>query len=287
MQPLVDRGLPPALSVGVVATLFGVSIPFVRAMSLNPHRYYRVFTIRKGKKERRISAPKIALKLLQSWMGTHLSRAVQLDDCVLGFVPERHGVIEAAKRHCNARWVYSLDLRDFFPSVKDRQVEAALRALGYSGNSAAFIVSLCTLNGSLPQGSPASPVLSNLVFSDTDNALVKIASEEGVRYTRYADDLVFSGGGDVPPRLQERVRSALAVRGWEIAAEKEQLVELPKRLKVHGLLVHGAAPRLTKGYRNRIRAYRHLISKDKIAAVDLDEVRGHLAYAAQVEKAVF
>lgn len=285
MRPLTDRGLPPALSAGVVATLLGVSIPFVKSISKNPSRYYRVFTIRKGKKTRQISAPKVALKLLQSWIGFHLSQSISLDDCVLGFIPGKNGVIEAARRHSSARWVYSLDLRDFFPSIDGSRVDEAFRNLGYSEHSAAFIRSLCVLNGALPQGSPASPVLSNLVFADTDRALLQLASECAVRYTRYADDLVFSGVGEVPPRLQEMVRHILSSHGWTIAEEKEHLAELPKRLKVHGLLVHGSAPRMTKGYRNRIRAYRHLLAKEQIRAEDLAKVKGHLSYANQVERA--
>lgn len=283
MHPLSARGLPPALSVGVVATLFGVSIPFVRAMSSNPRRYYREFVMRKGKKRRNISAPKVALKLIQSWIGTHLSRSVDLHDCVYGFVPGRNGVIEAASEHCGAHWVYSLDLRDFFPSISAERVEASLGNIGYSANASAFITSLCTLNGALPQGSPASPVLSNLVFADTDRCLLELANEEGVRYTRYADDLVFSGFGAVPVNLQERVKACLADYKWTIAEDKEKLAVLPHRLKVHGLVVHGSAPRLTKGYRNRIRAYRHLLAAGKVTANDLAKVKGHISYAEQVE----
>ena len=285
MLPLTERGLPPALSAGVVATLFGVSIPFTKAISKNPKRYYRVFAIRKGNKTREISAPKVALKLLQSWIGSHLSRSVSLNSCVFGFVPEKNGVIEAAKLHSSARWVYSLDLRDFFPSIDGSRVEEALRKLGYTDHSAAFIRSLCVLNGALPQGSPASPVLSNLVFTDTDIELSKLAVECSVRYTRYADDLVFSGVDEVPPQLQQKVRHILNAHGWVIAEEKEHLAKLPQRLKVHGLLVHGTAPRMTKGYRNRIRAYRHLLAKGLIRVDDLPKVKGHLSYADQVERA--
>jgi hypothetical protein len=110
-----------------------------------------------------------------------------------------------------------------------------------------------------------------------------VAHQEGVRYTRYADDLVFSGLGAVPSALQDRVRSCLSESDWTIATEKEKLVELPNRLKVHGLVVHGSSPRLTKGYRNRIRAYRHLLAAGKISADDLAKVKGHISYAAQVE----
>lgn len=58
---------------------------------------------------------------------------------------------------------------------------------------------------------------------------------------------------------------------------------LPNRLKVHGLLVHGEKVRLTKGYRNRIRAYKHLYGKDKIKDEDVKRIVGHITYASQVE----
>lgn len=284
LRRLVTEGLPPALSVGVVATLFGVSVAFVRAMVTRPQRYYREFVIRKGTKRRRINAPKVALKAIQSWIGFHMARAVRLADCVYGFVPGRNGVVEAANVHCGARWVYSLDLRNFFPSISSEQVAGSLRELGYSDNAAACITLLCTLDGALPQGSPASPVLSNLAFARTDQDLVDIAVDAGVRYTRYADDLVFSGIGELPQGLQQSVRDCIAQHGWEIAVEKEHLAVLPRRLKVHGLLVQGTKPRLTKGYRNRVRAYRHLVEAGRVRPEDAAKIAGHLAYALQVEK---
>lgn len=206
-----------------------------------------------------------------------------LPECVFGFVPGKHGVLEAAKKHCGAQWVYSLDLRDFFPSIKTQQVVEGIKSIGYSMHAADVISRLCTLNGKLPQGSPASPVLSNLVFLQTDAELVKIAANYGVRYTRYADDLVFSGVAAVPNGLQETVNALLIEHGWQIAEEKEHLSVLPARLKVHGLLVHGENPRLTKGYRNRVRAYRHLIANEKVAAKDMAKIKGHIAYALLIE----
>lgn len=285
MQPLIDKGLPPALSSGVVATLFGVSTTFVRAIANNPARYYREFTIRKGKKLRKINAPKVALKLIQSWIGTHLSHSVVLSNCVLGFVPGHDGGIEAAARHCSAQWVYSLDLRDFFPSIDSNRVVQSLLKLGYPESASILIAQLCILSGALPQGSPASPVLSNLAFIQTDAELIAIAEELGVRYTRYADDIVFSGAGELPVNLQTLVRSCLHKHAWHIAPEKEKVVKLPNRLKVHGLLVHGSKPRLTKGYRNRIRAYRHLVSAGKVGAEDHSKIVGHISYAKHVEAA--
>jgi hypothetical protein len=284
MRPLADRGMPPALSVGVVAILFGVSAAFVRAMASRPRRYYRFFQIRKGKKVRQISAPRIGLKLVQSWIGYHLARAIQLPPNVYGFIPGVCGVLEAAAAHSGARWVYSLDLRDFFSSVSPERTERALVSLGYPPSSAAFIAGICSLDGALPQGSPASPVLSNLAFLETDQALTAIADDLGVRYTRYADDLVFSGLESPPAELCSRVRDCLTLHGWQIATEKEHMALAPARLKVHGLLVHGAQPRLTKGYRNRIRAYRHLVASGRVREADRAKIAGHLAYAEQVDR---
>lgn len=253
-------------------------------MTRAPQRYYRRFVIRKGKKTRQIEAPKVALKLIQRWIGAHVASATSLPDCVFGFIPGKPGVTEAAQMHCGARWVYSLDLRDFFPSIAASRVMSALVARGYSERASSLIVRLTTLGGRLPQGSPASPVLSNLVFLETDKVLQELANQAGIRYSRYADDLVFSGLGEVPSNLVANVKAALSAQRWVIAPEKEHLAELPARLKVHGLLVHGQTPRLTKGYRNKIRAYRHLLLNGKIAPDDLSRIRGHIAYADHVKK---
>lgn len=285
IRQLVSSGLAPAASTVTVATLFGVSAEFIGAMTRAPQRYYRRFAIRKGKKTRQIEAPKVALKLIQRWIGAHLATATTLPDCVFGFVPGKPGVTAAAQMHCGARWVYSLDLRNFFPNIAASRVVAALIARGYSERASNLCARLCTLDGRLPQGSPASPVLSNLVFLDTDLALEEIADSAGIRYSRYADDLVFSGQGDVPANLVAQIKAVLAANAWAIAPEKEHFAVLPARLKVHGLLVHGPTPRLTKGYRNRIRAYRHLLLNDQVAPDDLNRIRGHIAYAEHVERA--
>lgn len=278
-------GLPPAVSTWTLATLFGVSPEFILAISRDPARYYRVFKIKKGKKTRTIQAPRIALKVLQAWFSGHLARASVLPECVFGFVPGRSGVKEAATRHCQSTWVYSLDIRDFFPSITQMQVTIALLRIGYTQQSAEFLSRLLTLGGRLPQGSPASPVLSNLVFYPTDQSLIDLAQELKVRYTRYADDLVFSGTDAPPLNLRDRVRRIVTDAGWVIADDKELLAQLPARLKVHGLLVHGAVPRLTKGYRNRIRAFKHLLAAGKVSEVDKPRLLGHLAYSRFIDKA--
>lgn len=71
---------------------------------------------------------------------------------------------------------------------------------------------------------------------------------------------------------------------WQLADDKTRLAEVPQRLKVHGLLVHGSRARLTKGYRNKLRAYRHLLETKRIGDDDVARVKGHLSYASFVDR---
>ncbi len=284
IRQLAERGLPPVVSGRCLALLFGFSSEFVGAMARRPGKYYREFSIRKGRRGKRlIQAPRVALKVIQKWFGHHLALAYRPPDCVYGFVAERSAP-QAAKIHCGAAWVLSSDIKDFFPTTAKAAVVAALIDLGYSPHGAELAASLCCYRERLAQGSPASPVLSNLVFKAADAEIEALAREVGVRYTRYADDVVLSGGAEAPPpELAARVNSIIERYGWQIANKKQQLDLLPHRLKVHGLLVHGAAPRLTKGYRNRLRAYRHLLAAGKVKDDDVAKFKGHLAYARSVE----
>jgi retron-type reverse transcriptase len=284
IERLIGLGLPPAASVRVLACLFGYSPEFVGALNRKPERYYRSFYIRKGSKQREIHAPKVGLKVIQKWLGWHLGRALKFDDAVYGFVAGRSAPMAAAV-HLGANWVYSVDLVDFFPSTPMQKVADALHEIGYSNHAASLISSLCCYRAHLSQGSPASPVLSNLVFSRWDGVLKEIAAKTHSRYTRYADDIVFSGIGSPPNDLESQVRSVINDSGWKIAEGKERLSKLPQRLKVHGLLVHGAILRLTKGYRNRIRAISHLIERGRVEDADMPKFLGHLAYVRSVEKA--
>ena len=279
---LCSKGYPPVVSVRCLATLFGFSPKFCGALYRCTESYYRNFIIKKGKKQRVINAPKVALKVIQKWLGFYLGEVLSFDSYVFGFVKGR-STVDAAAVHCGARWIYSVDISDFFPSIKFDLVVEAFLSLGYPQHGAELAAKLCCFNGGLAQGSPASPILSNLAFGSADIALIQIASRHGIRYTRYADDIVFSGVAEFPQEVKSEIRIAIETRGWKIADLKVRYAEVPNRLKVHGLLVHSDKPRLTKGYRNKIRAYKYLINANKINAIDLPRLSGHISYAKSVE----
>ena len=276
-------GLPPVTSVASLAILFGFSSRILTSMAHRSDKFYRVFRIHKGRgRYRVIQAPRVALKVIQKWLSFHLAQSLTYPAYVHGFVPGRSH-LTAAQCHVGSEWVYSLDIENFFPTTSMRKVTEALRGLGYNEAGAKLIANLCCYSGNLSQGSPASPVLSNLVFREVDARIAELAVQLGITYTRYADDLVFSGHGDFPEAIKQ-VKEWIGTAGWTISEEKEHFAKLPKeRLKVHGLLVHGNAPILTKGYRKKIRTYKFLLSNQKIKEDDVARIMGHLSYAKFVE----
>ena len=274
---LIDRNMPLAIDAEIVGALFGYSPAFIIAMAKKPDRYYRRFQIKKGSKMRTITSPRVSLKAFQSWFGHHLSRSVDFEDCVHGFVPGRSS-LTAADIHCRAKWVFSTDIENFFETTSQDQVGESLMDIGYTFDASRMISQLCTYRGHLAVGSPASPVLSNCVFRPYDRKLLQLSEKHDIRYTRYADDLVFTGDGAIPKKLQKRVRAVIDSGNWNQSTRKTQLVELPLRLKVHGLLVHHDNIRLTKGYRRRLRAIQHQIDLDIVADELYLQALGHLSY---------
>lgn len=283
-RALFDLGLPPITSENALATMFGYNPGFIWSLFNQQSKHYRKFNIPKGKGNREIIAPRVGLKLIQKWISIHFEKKWQATACSHGFIRDRSH-LSAAEKHLGARWVFSVDIENFFPSISRARVTNAIRDLGYITDKSIEIVSdLCCYNYALVQGAPSSPIVSNIVLKSLDLQLEFLANNHNIVITRYADDIVFSGKSDFPEELPNIVIGMITDDGWKISQKKTKLSKLPERLKVHGLLVHGDTIRLTKGYRNRIRAYQHLKSKGTIQDCDLAKINGHLNYALQIEK---
>jgi hypothetical protein len=282
IRALCERGLPPAVSARTIATLFGYSPSFVGLMAKKPERFYRVFKIKTGKKTRTIQSPKVALKVIQSWMGYHLANSVKFADHVFGFVPGKNH-IDAAKVHCGSKWVLSIDIKNFFPTTPKSLVISSLIKLGYPEHSAKLIANLNVYNGFLSQGSPSSPAISNICFMEMDEVLRNIGVNFGLKLSRYADDITFSSANDYDSSLLDVIRVNFALSEWNLSEEKIHYAEIPNRIKVHGLLVTGSKVNTTKGYRNQIRSFTHII-KTKQIIENKDELIGHINYNNYVQR---
>ena len=160
---------------------------------------YRSHQMRKSNGTlRTLHVPHGELKLLQQKINRQILGKVVLLRCVHGGVKGR-SVITNAQRHVGKAFVFSVDIKDFFPSVRPEMVLSVFEALGFRGDAANLLVQVTTWDGQLPQGVPTSSAIANLSMTRVDIRLEGLALRHGLDYTRYVDDLTFSG----PERLQK------------------------------------------------------------------------------------
>ncbi len=139
-------------------------------------------------------------------------------------------------------------------------IKASLQAQGYEEKAADIAVSIVTIAGKLPIGLSTSPFLSNLVFLSTDRSLAEYAQSEGLSFTRYVDDLTFSG--EITDRHSADIGRILDDAGWSVNTRKTAFMRRGGPQYVTGLYVGEAdGPRIPRKIKRRMRWILHMISK--------------------------
>lgn len=261
---------------------FGVNL--VTVCLTDPESQYCVYPLQKGAKIRWIEAPGTHLKVIQRSLLDHTLYALRVTDYAHGFVPGR-SIVTNAKLHVQKQWVVTLDIKNFFPSITSQQVRGVLDGLGGEPEVLAAMTRLFTRHGRLPQGAPTSPHLANLVASALDQRLGEAVAAMGWVYTRYADDLTFSG--DTPPQgLVREVEHQLNRHGFRAARGKTHVMGRSQRQVVTGLVVNDRV-RLPKPQRRRLRAMLH--RADGLGDPEAFDpvLQGHLAFARFVSREAY
>lgn len=193
---LHEKGLPIIYDQEHLSLLLGYDYSFLLAISNSQQYFYRPYEIpKKHGGTRLILEPYPDLKDIQTWVLKNILEVASKDmvsPLAKAFVPGKN-LRDNARFHRNTNIVVALDLHDFFGSIKESQVYEVFSKMGYKKTVVVFLTQLCTLGRCLPQGAPTSPMLSNMVFYDLDQRLFHYCRLRKIRYTRYADDLTFSG----------------------------------------------------------------------------------------------
>ncbi|UVH55800.1 reverse transcriptase family protein [Variovorax paradoxus] len=254
---------------------------------------------------RLLEIPKADLKRAQRRILDDLLRHVPVHEAAHGFVPGR-SVESHAAAHAGKEVVIGFDLRDFFPAVRASRVHATWRTLGYPEGVARALTALCThrtdadvierlrddggldwmgakrlATPHLPQGSPCSPALANLCAFRLDLRLEGLAWVFGATYTRYADDLVFSGPTSLRARftaLRAWVDGIAADEGFELHPRKVRCMPQHRQQHVTGVVVNDKANAPREDF-DRLKAVLHRCALDGPAGQNRAKVvdfRGHL-----------
>jgi RNA-directed DNA polymerase len=258
---------------------------------------YRVFSIRKNspknKEKRIICIPCKELYNIQSFINQNILVYLNSHKAVVSY-KKGSKIYEAAEHHCESKWLIKIDLKDFFDSINEVHVYRVYRNIGYSPLLSLQMAKLCTriipnrkINiskmvneskvyslekyvhphiGSLPQGSPSSPILSNLVGKNMDKDIEYISREYNIIYTRYSDDLFLSTSDKDMSRakceeLVYKVYNIVKSHGFEPNLAKTKIIPPGARKVVLGLIVNGEEPKLSKSYKSNLLQHLHFCTR--------------------------
>lgn len=158
---------------------------------------------------------------------------------------------ENAAKHAGHRLLFRCDLRDFFPSISKTRLIARLMRMDIPASTATTLAFFATIENQLALGLNASPLLANLVCSDLDTKLSAIADAIKCTYTRYADDIAFSG--DQLPNIVD-VRTTIESEGFEISPNKSRTTKIGQAHFVTGLSISDrSGPRVPRRFKRKLR----------------------------------
>lgn len=197
-------------AVAWCANLFGIEVQRLKEILQDVHSHYQVFWIRKRKGGYRIiSAPDAELKSIQDTIYHRILLPINVHPSATGF-RHQHSVVDNARPHLGKRYVLKTDIHDFFCSIRSLRVKKTFEEMGYPKSISKVLGELCCFRWHLPQGASTSPVLSNIIAYEMDRKLEAMADTYGLTYSRYADDLTFSGNDfskeQVLPLIKEILR---------------------------------------------------------------------------------
>lgn len=253
------RSLPIIFDQDHLALLLGIDSMYLYAMSNGSKSFYRTFYINKRNgKPREICEPLPDLKHVQHWILHELLENIHCSKYAKAYISGR-SIKSNARFHRKQNVMISIDIKDFFPSIKLGRVLNVFIGFGYSVPVALMLANLCCLRNCLPQGAPTSPYLSNLVMKYFDNEIGLYCNKNKIRYTRYADDMTFSGDFNIG-RLLNRVDTALKSLGLIRNIEKNKVMRSNNRQIVTGIVVNKKM-QVPRKYRMKIRQEIYYIQK--------------------------
>jgi len=305
---LARYGLPVWLTEAELAASLELKPTTLRHYSTHSAQdtcaHYVTFAVpKRSGGERLIMAPKTRLKRLQRQLNAMLVSKLPVSEFAHGFLGG-HSVRTNAEPHVGKAVILRLDITDFFGTIHFGRVRGLLIAVGYGYSVASVLAALMTeavrqpvIVGETrffppigprvcPQGAPTSPGLSNAIVAKMDRRLAGLARRYGFAYTRYADDLTFSGN-DIAGAHALRLLAARVVEeeGFKVNQRKTQIRRNGSRQTVTGVVVNDVLG-LSRQERRRLRAAIHRYVKASAAGngnpAQLARLDGKVAYLSML-----
>ncbi len=272
----------------------GVSAKTLYTLSNNIEKHYRCVALPKRSGGiRTLSVPDPLLKQVQRLISERLLSFMPVSRYAAAYKCGA-SVIKNASRHTRKTKILKLDIKNFFDRILYSQVkEKAFPSKKYSESNRVLLSMLCYYKDKLPQGAPSSPAITNIIMFDFDERVGEWCDEKGIVYTRYCDDMTFSGDFD-DSNVISFVSEELKKYGFYLNEKKTRSVLHSQRQTVTGIVVNERV-NTPSDYRRRLRQEVYYCRKygvgghlEKLGCTDSCEVYlrgllGRIAFALQAD----
>lgn len=269
----------------------GFSPKTLYGLSNNLDRHYsNTYIPKRDGSKRKLSIPDLILKRVQRSIADNILADYPISRYAMAYT-RGSNVQKNAALHVGKQKMLKLDIDGFFDHITYSRVKDCVFCKeNYSEPIRILLTMLCYYKESLPQGAPTSPAITNIIMYDFDEKIGKYCEENNISYTRYCDDMTFSGDFDEKAVISV-VKDELRKLGLFLKNRKTAVIPNTKRQTVTGIVVNEKIG-LTKEYKNKIRQEIYYIKKygidehlSKIGASDkqhyLNSLNGRIAFVLQ------
>lgn len=237
------------------------------AVSNHVETHYSTLHIKKRDGgQRRLLVPDPLLKGIQKKILHNILEERAVSEYATAYYKGR-GILENASPHVGKDKILKLDIKDFFENILFSQVkQSAFPAIYFPPSVGTLLTYLCCYYDYLPQGAPTSPAISNLVMKPFDQHIGNWCKERGIAYSRYCDDMTFSGDFDEVAVLH-KAGAFLNELGFELNPKKTRTIDRSRCQTVTGIVVNDK-PQIPREYRRAL--------KREIYFCEKYGIRGHL-----------
>ena len=237
-QKLCDNNVPVIFDFKHLSLLLGYE-PAELAFYLFASEelfYTQIQVPKKNGGFRNIEIPSEKLKEIQRWILRNILENIEIHGACYGFRKGK-SIFDHAQLHVGKECVLSMDLKDFFPSITQKEVFNLFYKEGYTKKVSYYLSKMLTKDGVLPQGSPASPMISNIVSHHLDKRLNELAKCYNAVYSRYADDITFSGATNIKNMIPI-IKIIVSEENFQVNDKKTRYAYYYQRQEVTGLIVN-------------------------------------------------
>lgn len=267
-----------------MVTGFGKQLLYYYGVCENKDKYEIFEVPKRNGFKRTIYAPRYALKILQRWVLENILYKVSCSEYAYAFIKKEGSPLKRnANLHNDKMFLFEMDFQDFFPSISRKKILHLFNNIGYNLPVSNWLSNICTYNGILPQGSATAPYLSNLICLSLDKRISRYCSRRDILYSRYADDLTFSGDDKNKLKMiYGMVKKISKSEGFSLNEDKTRFIGKKCKRTVTGITLSDTGVKAPKEYKKLVRAMIHhcILSGDYSK---VDKIRGYVAYICSIE----